>query len=152
MSKQMKAEQQAGEKVDWKARGAPHVCLFVAVLRFVIDDTSKDGNHPNEKYYATLRGFWADVVFQSTATQIGELVTHFRYKKARNDAPEPRVGVLSVCVQLRATHMPAVWETLTAYFLQSANMSRLAGPAPKGPLERDLERVLETGKGRGKGK
>jgi hypothetical protein len=148
-SKALKEQQKAGQSVDFKLRGPPHVHLFIALLKKILSLTAGGGHLEDKKTYTIIREFWESTILVKEVSQIAELILHCRYKKARSDAEE-KFGVICMAIERRSAEMVIVFEAVCSFMVLKGGAKKLTGPAPRGPLERDLGNFVGA-KGGGKG-
>eukprot|EP00959_Pyramimonas_sp_CCMP1952_P225988 4726052-Pyramimonas_sp.AAC.1 len=77
-----------------------------------------------------------------TPSEIGADVLHSRYKMARKDNTDQK-GVLSLAVCMKNPLAGPMWTAAAlGYMVQVQKIERVTGPAPKGPLEREVSRIV----------
>ncbi|CAK0885066.1 unnamed protein product, partial [Prorocentrum cordatum] len=138
MSKQMKERQRAGEKVDFRTRGSPHVQLRASVCPNLVT-SAKTFIQGREEYIES--------------ETVGKHALHFRdrkYKGRKNETSgsasqqQAKKGRLTFAFICDEPGMLA--RELITWFLKheedQERAEQLVGPAPKGPLEREAARIL----------
>ena len=128
-----------GQEVDFKSRGPPYVTVFIHVLRMVMNDCQKKGAHPEGKRYMVIREYWETVILRRQPNEIAMDVLHFKYRKAGKHQER---GVLSLAVSMRDPKVVQMWEAALVLIQQHFSIKRTTGPAPRGPLEREVSRLL----------
>ena len=72
---------------------------------------------------------------------MGEHVLRYRYKKARKDAPEAEV-IQHTAMALNRQVIGDVWTAVLQWLMTKRSVTRITGPAPRGPLEREVSKLV----------
>ncbi|CAK0841519.1 unnamed protein product [Prorocentrum cordatum] len=157
MSRQMKERQRAGEKVDFRARGPPHVQLWAAVCLNLVTNVKKFTQGGKEEYVEAetkkFNGYFTKYIQSAAPHTVGNHVLHFRYRKHKGRKTETsgsssqqqtKEGRMTFAFSYNEPGMMA--RELVLWWLNyeedQKRAEQLIGPAPKGPLEREAARIL----------
>ncbi|CAK0850049.1 unnamed protein product [Prorocentrum cordatum] len=140
-SGELKQKQKNGEVVDFRSRGAPHVRVFINVLRRILELAKAGAVHADESIYGPIKEYWETVILHKAPSEIGADALHFRCKKARKDSADAK-GVPSMAACMKNPLVSAMWTAALGHMVRAQKIERVAGPAPKGPLEREVSRIV----------
>ncbi|CAK0830269.1 unnamed protein product [Prorocentrum cordatum] len=158
MSRHMKERQRAGEKVDFRARGPPHVQLWAAVCLNLATNVKPFIQGGKEEYVEAetkkFHGYFTKYIHGAAPHTVGNHVLHFRYRKHKGRKTETsgsssqqqqtKKGRVTFAFSYNEPGMLA--SELVLWWLNyeegQKRAEQLVGPAPKGPLEREAARIL----------
>ena len=133
-SKELKKKSEAGEKVDFKARGPPYLRVWLAMLQAAakeFEGLSKD-----------IEGYWVNVVQKGDANSLGSHVRYCRLRKnKRKEEGEELKGHIVIAIDADTMVGQTVVE-MVGNIMEAMKGKRTVGPPPRGPLERDAARLL----------
>ena len=142
--KEMEKEKR-GDEVDLGGLGPPHLVIWAELVKCIARSTEQSlGKDKRAPFVA----YWNEVICKSDAQQVG---MHIRLCRARQ-AKQQKAGSETVKVQIaideRHAHetVGAVAGGIDAVMLAWGGVRKF-GPAPKGSLERDAQRLLDELKG-----
>ena len=110
---------------------------------------SATGAKPNATAHGIMKEYWDKVIMVKTPQQLGLCVLQFRYRKAKVQEgadPKERRGILAMALNQLDEDHKKLWPILVNYLLEGEGAEALAGAAPKGPLQREVARLLGRAK------
>ena len=135
ISQDLAGRRKKGEDIDFKARGPPHLHVFMSGLMWLAKQETKHGKE--------TKAFYMEYIKPLSLHAVGEIVLHWQWKRNKNEASLEKKGRLIVAIDsdhdLGRRLIPIVRNAV-----MEMKGERLVGPAPRGPLERDAAKILNT--------
>lgn len=148
-SKELKAKQGQGEQADFKARGSPHIRLFIKAVRWTVCQTAATGKSPNEMVHKTLVQYWKERVPVLSPKQLEKDCLQLRYRRSRaSEEKEGKYGGLAMAFS-RLGAGAVIGQTLWTFVKGMETDKKPTGAAPTGPLEREASKCLAVVVGKG---
>ncbi|CAK0798368.1 unnamed protein product, partial [Prorocentrum cordatum] len=152
-SNDLRERQQGGESVDFRARGPPRAPVWgaLAMSRANQMDSFLDGSETyKESEKKEFHEYFQKRLAQKQPTDAAKHALHFRWKKSKPKKNQVGATMAAEEKKGRPTFAFSYDEpgrearSLLMQFLNSdkATATQLAGPAPRGPLEREAARPL----------
>ncbi|CAK0789286.1 unnamed protein product [Prorocentrum cordatum] len=100
-SQEMKEKAKGGEKVDFKNRPSPHVCILTAAVHYGATKAVQEGNMKarDEKNKELMNQFWTERFVNLDWREIGRACGHFRIKTHRKEE-----GAVQTCTLYMQFH------------------------------------------------
>ncbi|CAK0887967.1 unnamed protein product, partial [Prorocentrum cordatum] len=132
-SKDMKKAQNQGEAQDWKGRGSPHLHIF---MTFMIAAVSLFTERKDEEMKTVVIKAMTDLR-SVPLPELGLIVRVFRVRLHKIKDGEGRAGHFEWAMGGRSPAGLALHE-LMGRVMTSQSAERMSGPAPRGPLAREI--------------
>ena len=133
-AKELKERHAVDSNVDTAALGPPHLVVAASVIK---DLATLVG--PEEK--TVLEEFWKTVVCKEDSATLGECITHFQTKKNKQPHQKQEKVRLIFSFDLHVKNMSIV-KGIMVREIQKEGGQRKVGSAPRGPLQRELNRLV----------
>ena len=138
----LKADKEQDDSVDTGQLGSPHLHVWAAVALMLAQTDQDEGRRADFKRY------WDEVIMMVPLQQLGEHIRYFRVRAPKGKEKEKEAKKKKQMVKLQfAFNVETISaknleQTFAASVLQQGG-ERKVGPAPRGSLERDVQRPLD---------
>ena len=141
--KQLKEDKETDDSVDTGKLGSPYLHVWAAVIMMLVQE------EVDAERKAFFKKYWDEVIMVMPLQQLGEHIRYFRVRAPKGKEKEKEAKKKKQTVKLQFAFnvegIPAA-QGLSKFFEGSMlheGGERKVGPAPRGSLERDAQRLLD---------
>ena len=141
-----KAMKESGASQEqFKKRGPPHIHVFLAAFQYVAERTAAEGQDGERTNALEAKQVWENTIVSSEMETIAEAVLYFRLKPLRKEE-----GVEQQCLVItnfnKDTKLALACRPYIMNVLQYEGATAVHGSAPRGPLEREIAKMVNNAK------
>ncbi|CAK0896738.1 unnamed protein product [Prorocentrum cordatum] len=141
-SKELREKTKSGEKVDFRKRGPPHVSIVMGAAYYGAAFTPSAGpqQHEQEELKKRMVEMWG-IIRQGEMLTVAKACPYFRLRIFRKEEGTPQKGVIYMTFH-RDVELGQMMATLFEKLVIAEGGVYLPGPAPRGPLDREVSSLI----------